>query len=916
MSIYRILLLQFIIFIFLPGLCLSQTKKEMNPDVYKTWKKISNVKMSHNGDIISYIIQCEECDPELNIYNTKDNKTIKFQRAKNIHISPSGKFIVFEQHMHRDTLKKLKLSKVRKEDIPKDTLVIHDLYNKTTELVTTYNSFQFPDEYEDWIIYNADMNYPEGDSSKDDKSMEYIVVKNLKSGISDTLNDSGKFFLSDYLPKLIYETKINNDSILSLELYNLNTKTSETILEGNYKVENLVYAKNNEDYAFITSRTDSKNNNTDIALWYPDENTNLISITKDEIPNMEKGWTISQTQLSISDNGERIYFWKLPPPLEQDTTLLPEDIVQLELWNYKDQLLYTQKETRLDEEKKKAYLSFIDVKNEGKIINLAKQERSYVRIDQEHNQPYAIEVNSKPYQKYISWKGYSYNDIYLIDLSNGKKKLISSKENGTPLLSPASNYIYWFNREEGVYKIYNINKGKTEVIISDDEIPILNETNDTPQFPGSYGFAGWTPDDKYFLVYDRYDIWKVDPLNHAVRENLTNARSSEISYRIVKLDKDEKIINLQNNKILLEFFNHISKSKGYCYLVNGKIEKPLDSNGFRFNGIQKAKNANTLIFTKESYLQFPNLILADSSFSSLKIVSDANPQAKEYKWGTIELFEWNNDNGEPLEGLLVLPEDFDPRKKYPLLVNFYERSSDGLHRHRAPYAHRSTINYTYYSSKGYIIFNPDVTYEVGHPGRSCFEDVISGIDALLKEGYINKNKIGVQGHSWGGYQVAHLLTKTNLFACAEAGAPVVNMVSAYGGIRWRSGMSRMFQYERTQSRLGATLWEKPELYLENSPIFNMDKVTTPILILHNDKDGAVPWYQGIEYFVALRRLNKPAWFLNYNNEPHWPVKWPNRLDFNIRMEQFFDYYLMDKPMPLWMKEGIDPIEKGINQKID
>lgn len=257
-----------------------------------------------------------------------------------------------------------------------------------------------------------------------------------------------------------------------------------------------------------------------------------------------------------------------------------------------------------------------------------------------------------------------------------------------------------------------------------------------------------------------------------------------------------------------------------------------------------------------------------------------------------------------------------PKQKYPLLVNFYEKSSDRLNRHRAPYANRSTINYNYYASKGYVIFNPDVTYNNGYPGQSCYEDVISGIESLLEKGYVDKERIGVQGHSWGGYQVAHLLTKTDIFACAESGAPVVNMISAYGGIRWGSGMSRMFQYERTQSRLGATLWERPDLYLENSPIFNMDKVNTPVLILHNDKDGAVPWYQGIEYFVALRRLGKPAWLLNYNDEPHWPVKKQNRYDFNIRMEQFFDHYLKGTTIPKWMDEGIAPNEKGINQKLD
>jgi len=239
-----------------------------------------------------------------------------------------------------------------------------------------------------------------------------------------------------------------------------------------------------------------------------------------------------------------------------------------------------------------------------------------------------------------------------------------------------------------------------------------------------------------------------------------------------------------------------------------------------------------------------------------------------------------------------------------------------LYRHRAPFPHRSTINYSFYASKGYVIFNPDIPYKVGYPGESCYNAVMSGVTALLKEGFVDKERIGVQGHSWGGYQIAYLLTKTDLFKCAESGAPVVNMFSAYGGIRWGSGMSRMFQYEKTQSRIGGSIWEYPLRYIENSPIFEMDKTNTPVLILHNDEDGAVPWYQGIEYFVALRRLGKPAWLLNYNGEPHWPVKLQNRKDFNIRMQQYFDFYLKDAPKPIWMEKGVPAIEKGIRQGLE
>jgi dipeptidyl aminopeptidase/acylaminoacyl peptidase len=188
--------------------------------------------------------------------------------------------------------------------------------------------------------------------------------------------------------------------------------------------------------------------------------------------------------------------------------------------------------------------------------------------------------------------------------------------------------------------------------------------------------------------------------------------------------------------------------------------------------------------------------------------------------------------------------------------------------------------------------------------------VMPGVTQLMDEGYIDRDNIGVQGHSWGGYQIAYMVTRTNLFAAAEAGAPVSNMISAYGGIRWGSGMSRMFQYEDTQSRIGGSLWEKPLRYIENSPIFWADKIETPLLMMHNDQDTAVPWEQGIELFVALRRLGKPAWLINYNAEPHWPTTLANMRDWTRRMQQFFDYYLQDAPAPVWLDEGVPAVEKG------
>ncbi|MFC7668357.1 alpha/beta hydrolase family protein [Hymenobacter humi] len=273
---------------------------------------------------------------------------------------------------------------------------------------------------------------------------------------------------------------------------------------------------------------------------------------------------------------------------------------------------------------------------------------------------------------------------------------------------------------------------------------------------------------------------------------------------------------------------------------------------------------------------------------------------------------WTTPKGYNATGVLYKPENFDPAKKYPMVVYFYEKLSDGLYKYTAPAPTPSRLDIAMFASNGYLVFTPDISYTIGAPGPSAVEFINSGVESLKKSSWVDASHIGIQGQSWGGYQVAYLITQTNMYAAAWAGAPVVNMTSAYGGIRWESGMSRQFQYEHTQSRIGATLWEKPELYIQNSPLFYLPKVQTPVVIMSNDADGAVPWYQGIEMFTDLRRLNKPVWLLQYNGEAHNLVKRENRKDISVRELQFFDHYLKGQPAPVWLSSGVPAVEKGRN----
>ncbi|MEM9987072.1 MAG: prolyl oligopeptidase family serine peptidase, partial [Bacteroidota bacterium] len=356
------------------------------------------------------------------------------------------------------------------------------------------------------------------------------------------------------------------------------------------------------------------------------------------------------------------------------------------------------------------------------------------------------------------------------------------------------------------------------------------------------------------------------------------------------------------------------KSSGYYRLIDGaegKVVEELIHSAHRYTALSKAQDAETLLFRRQSYREYPELWMTDARFREPKQLTLTNPQQKDYRWGTVEMISWEAFDGRDFDGLLYKPDDFDPSKKYPVLIYFYEKTSNRLHSYSTPAPSRSIIYPSWYNSNGYVVFMPDIAYDTGEPGPDAYNSVVSGAEALIaRYPWVDADNIGIQGQSWGGYQVAYLVTRTNMFKAAMAGAPVSNMTSAYGGIRWGSGRSRMFQYERTQSRLGTTLWENRTRYIENSPLFYADRVETPLLMMHNDDDGAVPWYQGIEYFVALRRLQRPVWMLVYNGEAHNLRQWPNRIDLSIRMSQFFDHYLKGEPAPKWMSQGVPATQKG------
>jgi dipeptidyl aminopeptidase/acylaminoacyl peptidase len=400
----------------------------------------------------------------------------------------------------------------------------------------------------------------------------------------------------------------------------------------------------------------------------------------------------------------------------------------------------------------------------------------------------------------------------------------------------------------------------------------------------------------------------------AAPRNLTEGagRRANVTYRVVDLDPEDRFIDAAQ-PLMLRGFDNTTKASGYLQdSFSGSAEpQRLVWGDKAFNGLQKARKGAQLMLTQSTYREYPDL-WTGSSLGQLARISNANPQESEYPRGTVELVSWTSQDGVPLQGLLYKPENFDPAKQYPMVTYFYEKLSDGLHGYVAPTG-RNVVNPMVYTAEGYLVFMPDIVYKDGFPGPSAAKAIIPGVLSLIAKGFVDPKRLGITGQSWGGYQTAYLITVTDLFAAAVPNATVVNMTSAYGGIRWGSGLARAFQYEAGQSRIDGSLWQYPERFIENSPLFTLDRVKTPVLFMANDADGAVPWYQGIEFYVAMRRLRKEAYMVVYNGDDHNPTKRANQKDIDRKMLEFFGHKLQGKPAPAWMVRGIPYLEKGRDQ---
>jgi dienelactone hydrolase len=614
-------------------------------------------------------------------------------------------------------------------------------------------------------------------------------------------------------------------------------------------------------------------------------------------------------ELSFTRDGSAIQFPVAPPALDSIPADSLADKAVYDLWHWKEPRLQTQQRLSATRDRNRTYTAVYHLA-QRKFVQLTNDSIPSVTLSD--NGRLGISSTNVPYAVEAMW-GEGGSDVYLVDATTGARKLIRTRARGNSSLSPAAKYVTWF--EDGKWNAYAVATGRTVDLTGRlKDVRFDQEAHDTPSIPPAWGVAGWTPNDASVLVYDRYDIWELDPAGVRPPRVVTDSvgRRSRIIFRLVDLDREERWID-PSKPLLLRAIDDSTKASGFWQDRLGATAAPtrivmLD----RAVGTPtRARNAEQYLVTQSTFREFPDL-WTGQRLDQLTKISNANPQQKDYRWGSVEVVSWYDADGHPVRGLLYKPDDFDPSKKYPMVVYFYEQHTNNLHSYSTPTG-RNVINAPVYVSKGYLVFMPDIHYIEGYPGPSALKTIVPGVQALIARGFVKEDGVGIQGQSWGGYQTAYIITQTSLFRAAMAGAPVANMTSAYGGIRWESGNSRAGQYEHGQSRIGGSPWAYPTRYIENSPLFYADRIQTPLFIMHNDADGAVPWYQGIEMFIAMRRLGKEAYLINYNGDAHNPRRRANQRDMDIKMQQFFDHHLTGAPMPDWMREGIPFLMKGRDQ---
>lgn len=867
----------------------NSQKKVIDTSVFGKWPSIDDwsTTISHDGKYLSYSIKNDPTGGNSLIIQSTDNKWLrKFPYANRGLIWSESKKFIFKNSG--------------------DSLFIGILGSNLGQYISNVKSFQaFPEGRGEWLAYLVT------------KPLEKLVLLNLKDGQENQFPSAVDYYLNEPGNVLLIQKKdpIDSANLRILQWVDIQTNKVRNIWRGQ-KAFNFNFDNSNNQLVFSTK--EGLDNKENYSIWYYKRGMETaIMRVNNSSQGVDSNLKVSDSRPIFSVNGDRLFF-----KLEERKPPLPKpDAVQVDVWSYKDRSL--QSYQQFYERAPKAYSVVLNLAN-NQLFRLEHEDELLLipRNNDEGNDEFMLLKKDKRHDDTDLLYNSSPLSFLLISIKdNSRFSIIDS----TPTYPP--HYFFEFpGSRNGKWHIYYDVKQKTYVSFEagsgikrelTKHIPVSfidNEAKwyiDTIILLTPVGVAGWLPNDSAVIIYDDYDIWRVDPNAKKPPINITAGfgRKNQIRFRLMN-ESDISKMGPKQSTLFITAFSLANKFSGfYKVALNGEKKPELLSFGpWQERVITKARDENVWIIQRMSATQAPNYYIT-TDFKKYEPISNLSPE-KEYNWLTSELINWKMLDGQSSQGILYKPENFDLHKKYPIIFHYYQRLSGGLYDYMVPEATDGSINIPWFVSHGYLVFEPDIYYKIGRTGESVMNTVVSAAKFLSKMQFVDSQRMAISGHSFGGFETNYLVTHTDIFAAAASGSGHADLISDYGTISGRAYCDQ-FMYEFGQYRLGVPLLESPDIYIKNSPIFMVDKVKTPLLIMHNKNDIAVPWVQAIEFFTGLRRLKKRVWLLQYDQGGHALSEPIDALDYTIRLTQFFDHYLKGTPPPLWMTDGIEAKWKGI-----
>ena len=904
------------------------------------FREIKERAVSGNQQWLLYTAEPDFGDSTGYVRHLLSEREFSIERADRGQLNQSGSFALFRQQAPLLAREQAKNDKAKRDALAQNAILL----NTTTgeqRVFTNIERFSFTGagNYALLLARKAD--------SKD--SSQLLQLLDLQSGTVSDLGQVTEFATaqdSDLIALVIEQAGVEQAGVeqaaskqTTTDKAAKNTKPSQQVLvyfpaeqrslaltEANADIkQQLRFSPDGQQLVFFSGAKAEKSQEVAQQLWHWSAK-NLASSNQNPARPLavaQDGWLLSDKQApEWREDGRAVLlgFRPLVAPAEAAGALETDEQLfdlgrlaagrKLQVWHGQDPRIIPQQKAEYQQAQRRTAPALLWLDNSSldnsSLVSRATPRLVALSADIEErlypsqNPQAALLSNGRPYLQQLTWQG-RLHDIWHVNLHTGQRQQVFA---GNPSyerahLSPSGRYALY--QQQGKLWLFDSSDGSKRQLAADIKVSWVDEMHDRPEPAAAYGVAGWLADESAVLVYDRFDIWQLG-LNGDNRNLTVNGRDTQWRYRFEQTDATAQAIAV-NSKLLLRGFNEQSKQSGFYQLNLATGERQtLISGNKRYDFVEALEQQNAYLFTEQSFRQFPDLKLAKPDFSEPTQLTNVNPQQRHFIWGDSHLIDWFTADGERLQGVVLTPDGYDPAKRYPVLVYYYEQFSDRLFNYNQMRVNHRP-NFPFYLGQDYVVFLPDIRFREGAPGPSATESLLPAIYRLIELGIADPKAIGLHGHSWSGYQTAFVITETDRFAAAVAGAPVSNMTSAYSGIRWQTGLARQFQYETGQSRIGESMFDNLKPYIDNSPVFFADKISTPLLIQFGDKDGAVPWEQGIELYLALRRLQKEVVMLQYEGEDHHLADFANKVDYSMKMLEFFNHYLKGEPAPLWWQQG-------------